>query len=139
MSLAQNERKIVKMWHGLPITAKILRSLLCSEEDVEEWENISNNKIWELSSDKSSNILPAYHCSHLPSPSKGCFTYYSIFPEGFEIEKWDLIYLWMTECILPQPKTENWMENVDDEYLGHFFISKFIRNHAIWCMALSMT
>ncbi|KAK7263932.1 hypothetical protein RJT34_31531 [Clitoria ternatea] len=115
--LAHIGKKIVNKCNGLPIAAKTLGSLLHSKEDVEEWESVHNSRIWELPSDKSS-ILPALKLSynHLPSHLKRCFTYCSIFPKGYEIKKWNLIYLWMAEGILPQTNTlEKQMEDVGDE------------------------
>ncbi|KAL1324698.1 hypothetical protein AAHE18_13G109500 [Arachis hypogaea] len=91
-------KEIVKKCKGLPLAAKSLGSLLHYTEDVEEWENVCNSHIWELPCGKSS-ILPALRLSynHLPSLLRQCFVYCSIFPQGYEIEKWDLIYLWMAE------------------------------------------
>ncbi|XP_058783064.1 putative disease resistance RPP13-like protein 1 [Vicia villosa] len=114
--LAQIGQKIVKKCNGLPLAAKALGSLLRTKEDVEEWEGICYSRIWELPSDKCS-ILPPLRLSyiHLPSHLKRCFTYCSIFPKGFEIKKWSLIYLWMAEGILPQQRAEKRMEDVGEE------------------------
>ncbi|KEH17610.1 NBS-LRR type disease resistance protein [Medicago truncatula] len=113
--LAQIGQKIVKKCNGLPLAAKALGSLLRTK-DVGEWEGICYSRIWELPTDKCS-ILPALRLSysHLPSHLKRCFTYCSIFPKGYEIKKWNLIYLWMAEGILPQQRTDKRMEDVREE------------------------
>ncbi|KAL4389820.1 hypothetical protein AHAS_Ahas03G0083300 [Arachis hypogaea] len=114
--LAEIGQKILKKCNGLPLAVKVLGSLLRSKDDADEWERISNSQIWELPSVRSS-ILPALRLSysHLPSQLKRCFTYCSIFPKGYEVKKWDLIYLWMAEGILPRPEPEKQMEDVGDE------------------------
>lgn len=134
--LAQIGRKIVKKCNGLPLAAKALGSLLHSKEDAGEWECICNSRIWELPNNKSS-ILPALRLSytHLPSHLKRCFTYCSIFPKGFEIKKWNLIYLWMAEGVLPQPKMERRMEEVGEECFQELLSRSFFHQstHHISC------
>ncbi|GAU46040.1 hypothetical protein TSUD_268830, partial [Trifolium subterraneum] len=114
--LAQIGQKIVKRCNGLPLAAKALGSLLRTKVDHEEWKCVCYSRIWELPSDKCS-ILPALRLSysHLPSHLKRCFTYCSIFPKGFEIQKQNLIYLWMAEGILQPQKTKKRMEDVGEE------------------------
>ncbi|XP_061354236.1 putative disease resistance RPP13-like protein 1, partial [Gastrolobium bilobum] len=137
--LTQIGKKIVKKCNGLPLAAKTLGSLLRSKEDAEEWESISNSRIWDLPSDKSS-ILPALRLSytHLPSQLKRCFTYCSIFPKGYGIKKWNLIHLWMAEGILPQPKTGKRMEDVGDECFQELLSRSFFHqsSHHISCFMM---
>ncbi|XP_052115459.1 putative disease resistance RPP13-like protein 1 [Arachis duranensis] len=109
-------REIAKKCKGLPLAAKALGSLLHYTEDVEEWENVCNSHIWELPCGKSS-ILPALRLSyiHLPLLLRKCFVYCSIFPKEHEFEKWDLIYLWMGEGILPRSDPQKRVEDVGHE------------------------
>ncbi|PNX95127.1 disease resistance rpp13-like protein 1-like [Trifolium pratense] len=124
--LAQIGQKIVKKCNGLPLAAKALGSLLRTKVDEEEWKCVCYSRIWELPSDKCS-ILPALRLSysHLPSHLKRCFTYCSIFPKGFEIQKQNLIYLWMAEGILPPQKTKKRMEDVGEEFFQELLSRSF--------------
>ncbi|KAJ9190575.1 hypothetical protein P3X46_001762 [Hevea brasiliensis] len=73
--------------------------LLRSKRDVEEWEKVLNNKLWNLSND---NILPALRLSYhyLPSHLKQCFAFCAIFPKDYHFKKQELVLLWMAEGYL---------------------------------------
>ncbi|KAL5759000.1 hypothetical protein ACOSP7_021611 [Xanthoceras sorbifolium] len=74
--------KVVERCSGLPLAAKTLGGLLCSKQRVDEWDDILNSGIWNLS-DKN-EILPvlklSYH--HLPSYLKRCFCLFCNYTEG---------------------------------------------------------
>ncbi|XP_057749250.1 putative disease resistance protein At3g14460 [Arachis stenosperma] len=125
-------KEIVRKCNGLPLAAKVLGSLVRSKEDVEEWESVSQSHIWELPSGRSS-ILPALILSycHLPPLLKRCFAYCSVFPKGHEIKKWDLIYLWMAEGILPQPDTEKRMEDIGVECFQELHFRSFFHESTL--------
>ena len=85
-------KKIVDKCQGLPLAIKAMGSLLHSEVDARKWEDILNNKIWDLPID---TILPSLRLSYyyLPTHLKRCFAYCSIFPKDYELEKKKLILL----------------------------------------------
>ncbi|XP_048426047.1 putative disease resistance RPP13-like protein 1 [Pyrus x bretschneideri] len=95
------KEKIVAKCRGLPLAARTLGGLLRCKQ-VEEWEEILNNKMWSLSD--NSGILPvlklSYH--HLPSSLKRCFAYCSLLPNDYEFGKKQLILLWMAEGLIQQ-------------------------------------
>ncbi|KAL4393779.1 hypothetical protein AHAS_Ahas02G0086100 [Arachis hypogaea] len=109
-------RKIVKKCDGLPLAAETLGRLLRTKHDVEEWNKILMSDIWEFSVEKS-KIIPALLISyfHLSPYLKRCFVYCALFPKDFEFVKDVLIFLWMTEDLLPPPKRGESLEEVGCE------------------------
>ncbi|XP_058765134.1 putative disease resistance RPP13-like protein 1 [Vicia villosa] len=107
-------RKIAKKCGGLPIVAKSLGGLLRSKVDTEEWIEVLNNDIWNL---KDDNILPALRLSYqyLSSQLKRCFSYCSIFPKDYPLDRKQLVLLWMAEGFLDHSHDKKTMEEVGDE------------------------
>ncbi|XP_047969751.1 putative disease resistance protein RGA3 [Salvia hispanica] len=114
-------REIATRCHGLPLAANVVGGVLRRCKSEQEWRSIKEN--W-LSDDEGENILNILKLSynHLPSPSlKKCFAYCSIFPKGQEINKEELIELWMAEGFL-QPSQKEGMESV-----GSMFINELLQ------------
>ncbi|KAM2456610.1 hypothetical protein COP2_005912 [Malus domestica] len=109
-------RKIVEKCRGLPFAARTLGGLLrCKEKD--EWEEILNNKLWNIA-DKS-DILPVLKLSYhyLPSNLKRCFAYCSILPNDYEFREKQLVLLWMAEGLIQQkPEDNKQMEDLGRDY-----------------------
>ncbi|XP_047978191.1 putative disease resistance protein RGA3 [Salvia hispanica] len=110
-------RKIAKGCHGLPLAANVVGNVL-NRKSKEEWRFISES--W-LSDDKNDfNITKILRMSYdqLSSPSlKECFAYCSVFPEGRDIPKQELIELWMAEGFF-QPNRIDDMESVGNMFLN---------------------
>ncbi|XP_028124738.1 putative disease resistance protein RGA1 [Camellia sinensis] len=89
-------KEIVKKCGGVPLAAKALGGLMLFKSQEKEWLHVKESEIWNLTQDKNS-ILPALRLSYfyLPLESRQCFAYCAIFPKGSEIQKRDLIYLWL--------------------------------------------
>ncbi|XVF82113.1 hypothetical protein PTKIN_Ptkin16aG0018600 [Pterospermum kingtungense] len=116
--------EIVKKCKGLPLAIKTLGSLLRSEVETEEWNNVLNSKIWDLP-DHRSDILPALTLSYLylPSQLKRCFAYCSIFPKGYKFEKGDLVRMWIAEGLVQQSNSRRRIEEVGEQYF-HELVSR---------------
>ncbi|KAM3750113.1 hypothetical protein ACB098_04G012800 [Castanea mollissima] len=112
-------RDIAKKCRGIPLAAKVLGGMMCRKKEKSEWLTLLDNEI--LNSPHGSNeMLPILKLSfdHLPLPSlKQCFAYCSIFPKDYEINKEELIQLWMAEGFL-QPNQGSClvMEDVGNMY-----------------------
>ncbi|XP_050154137.1 putative disease resistance protein RGA1 [Malus sylvestris] len=113
-------REIAKKCAGLPSVAKVFGGMLCSKNDASEWSAILDSKIWD-SPEAEQMIISGLKLSldNLKFPIlKQCFTYCSMFKEGFEMERDDLIQLWMAQGLL-HPSSENSdleMEDIGTEY-----------------------
>ncbi|XP_007011202.2 PREDICTED: putative disease resistance RPP13-like protein 1 [Theobroma cacao] len=111
--------KIVEKCKGLPLAIQTLGSLLHSQIEAEEWDNVLNSRIWDLP-DHKSDVLPALRLSYhyLPSQLKRCFAYCSIFPKGHKFEKRDLVRMWIAKSLLQQPKSKRRKKEVGEQYFN---------------------
>ncbi|ONI21464.1 hypothetical protein PRUPE_2G067600 [Prunus persica] len=111
-----SKEKIVARCSGLPLAGRTLGGLLLRKE-MNEWEEILNNKLWSLSNER--DILPVLRLSYhyLPSHLKRCFAYCSILPNDYEFCEQQLILLWMAEGLIqPQPEHNKQMEDLGTYY-----------------------
>ncbi|GMP41480.1 hypothetical protein CsSME_00011567 [Camellia sinensis var. sinensis] len=110
-------REIVGKCKGLPLAARTLGDLLQHKERDNEWENVLNSKIWDLT-EQGNEIPPALRLSyhHLPAHLKRCFAYCSILPKDYEFEEEELVFLWMAEGLLQQQNGQKRMEDLGIEY-----------------------
>ena len=116
--LASVGKEIVKRCGGLPLAARLLGSLLCTERRQEEWDAVLASPIWE----SKSNIIPALRLSYnyFPPHLKRCFAYFSIFPADYEFNKEDLILLWMAEGFIQQS------DKIEQEDLGYRYFLELL-------------
>ncbi|KAG6393593.1 hypothetical protein SASPL_147837 [Salvia splendens] len=115
-------RKIAKRCKGLPLAANVVGGVLRGKSE-EEWHFINEN--WLSDGEGGENISKILKLSydHLSSPSlKKCFTFCSVFPKGLEIDKKELIELWMAEGFL-QPTRRD-----DVESVGNMFFNVLLQN-----------
>ncbi|KAG9458669.1 hypothetical protein H6P81_003177 [Aristolochia fimbriata] len=87
--------EIVKKCKGLPLAVKTLAGCLQGESNVYVWNKILQSKTWNLPDDQN-DIIGALKVSfnYLPAHLKLCFSYCSIFPNGYEFDKYELVLMW---------------------------------------------
>ncbi|CAM0954879.1 unnamed protein product [Alopecurus aequalis] len=121
--------EIVKKLKGLPLAAKAIGSLLCSQDTEDYWKNVLRSEIWELPSDKN-NILPALRLSynHLPAVLKRCFAFCSVFHKDYLFEKSMLVQIWMALGFI-QPERRRIMEDVGNSYFDELLSRSFFQHH----------
>ncbi|CAK8542434.1 unnamed protein product [Lathyrus sativus] len=92
-------QSIARKCGGLPLALKALAGLLRTNLDAEYWDAILNSDIWDL---PANDVMPALHVSYqyLPSHLKRCFTYCSIFPKDYPLDRKQLVLLWMAEGLV---------------------------------------
>ncbi|RXH98081.1 hypothetical protein DVH24_010406 [Malus domestica] len=105
---------------SLPSVAKVFGGMLRSKNGADQWSAILQSKICD-SPEAKEIIISELKLSldNLKFPFlKQCFTYCSMFKKGSEIERDDLIQLWMAQGLLC-PSSENSdleMEDIGTEY-----------------------
>ncbi|RXI06016.1 hypothetical protein DVH24_018058 [Malus domestica] len=112
-------RAIAKKCAGVPLVAKVLGSLMRSKNSRHEWSSILESKIWELPNEeeKIMSVLKLSFDNLTPSSLKQCFAYCSMFVKDFEIEKDDLVQLWMAQGYLHSSPNIS-MEDIGNEYFN---------------------
>ncbi|KAF9671873.1 hypothetical protein SADUNF_Sadunf12G0095300 [Salix dunnii] len=113
--------KIANKCKGLPLAAKVLGSLMQSKRTREEWEDVLSSELWKLDEvDKNQvekkiflPLLLSYY--DLPSVVRRCFLYCAIFPKDYEMDKDELVKMWMAQGYLKGIASRD-MEVVGEQY-----------------------
>lgn len=111
-------KQIVQKCGGLPLAVKALGSMLRLKRRESDWLSVKESEIWELPDD-GGGILPALRLSYdnLPSYLRQCFVYCSIFPKDCQMDKSQLIELWMANGFVPSRGRRELREIGDEIFL----------------------
>ncbi|XP_050380771.1 putative disease resistance protein RGA3 isoform X2 [Argentina anserina] len=112
-------REIAKKCGGIPLVAKVLGNIMRSKTS-DGWNSIVNSKIWEISEEEERimSILKLSFDELKCSSLKQCFAYCSMFIKDFEMDKADLIQLWMAQGWLHSTTADMEMEDRGNEYFN---------------------
>ncbi|GKV50681.1 hypothetical protein SLEP1_g57378 [Rubroshorea leprosula] len=113
--------EIAKKCGGLPLAATIIGGTLSRGSQTSEWKAIRDNDAWNSNLEDGNGILSMLKVSfdRLHPSLKKCFSYCSIFPKDFIIEKVDLVQLWMAQEYLHEPNGgSKTMEEIGDAYFN---------------------
>ncbi|WVZ12621.1 hypothetical protein V8G54_017151 [Vigna mungo] len=122
-------KEIVTKCIGSPLAIKTLGSLLRDESDVKLWQNVKESEIWHIREESSfatgeeNSIMRALKLSYfnLELSLRRCFSFCAIFPKDLEIDKEELIHLWMANGFIESER------NIDVEDVGNKVWNKLYR------------
>ncbi|XP_068662028.1 putative disease resistance protein RGA3 isoform X2 [Aristolochia californica] len=130
--------QIVKKCKGLPLAVKTLAGCLHCESNMYVWNTILQNSMWNLP-DEQNDIIGVLKVSfnYLPAHLKQCFEYCSIFPKGYEFDKYELVLMWIASgFVLPIGGTplETRGTQYFDDLLSRFFLQESPTNKSRYKM-----
>ncbi|XP_026398591.1 putative disease resistance protein RGA3 [Papaver somniferum] len=116
---------------GLPLAVEILGNMMRMKKRDDEWNLVRDMEIME-NEDFYNKIGPIIKLSynHLSSNLKQCFSYCSLFPRGWEIDREALIQLWMAEGFLVATGNagSKTMEDIGDKYFNDLLSHSLFQN-----------
>ncbi|KAM7461389.1 hypothetical protein LguiA_029510 [Lonicera macranthoides] len=119
-------KDLVERCRGVPLALRALGGLMYFKKSETEWQSFLRDSIgyWN---DMNKILEICYQ--HLPSSLKYCFAFCSIFPKDFDLEKSNLIQLWMALGLLRPPKSSDLsMENIGNNYFGILFFKSMLQD-----------
>ncbi|XP_020421451.1 putative disease resistance protein RGA3 [Prunus persica] len=100
-------------------------------ENIDRWRVIQESTIWDLS-DGDERIMSILKLSfdELKPTLKQCFAYCSMFVKDFNIEKDDLVQLWMAQGLLHRSSSQSnlEMEDVGNQYFNILLEKSFFQD-----------
>ncbi|KAH7677356.1 P-loop containing nucleoside triphosphate hydrolase protein [Dioscorea alata] len=104
-TLVEIGKKIVEKCQGLPLAIEVMGCIMHDKSEEGEWQAVLENKIWNLQ-DAEEYIKPELWLSYvdLPTHLKKCFAFCAIYPKDHDIEKLELIQLWMAHGLIASQK-----------------------------------
>ncbi|XP_039161812.1 putative disease resistance RPP13-like protein 1 [Eucalyptus grandis] len=133
-------KKIAKRCKGLPLAAKMFGGALRNKMNPGEWEDTLNNIIGDLPTSENDEVLPILTLSyvHLPSYLKRCFSYCAIFPKDYEIERDELVLLWIAEGFLDGQKKNKNKLKLGRSYFNELVSRSFLQQSSVDTSKFSM-
>ncbi|MCD9644987.1 hypothetical protein HAX54_033615 [Datura stramonium] len=118
-NLVEIGKEIVRKCGGVPLAKRSVGSLLRLKRTEDEWIYFKSQDLSSITrggNDVMAILRLSYN--HLPQHLKICFTYCSLFPKDFEIQRFDLIDMWIAQGFL-QSTTSN-RDNVEEVANSYF-------------------
>ncbi|OWM65587.1 hypothetical protein CDL15_Pgr009113 [Punica granatum] len=123
--------EIVKKCAGVPLAIKTIgRLLVFSGSTEEDWLNFKDNDLSSIDQEES-DIMPTLKLSYdfLPLHLKPCFAYCSLFPQDYELEPRELVYLWMAQGFINKPLgSKKTLEEVGYDYFRELLSRSFFQD-----------
>ncbi|KAK3440805.1 hypothetical protein EUGRSUZ_B01071 [Eucalyptus grandis] len=133
-------KKIAEKCKVSPLAVKVLGGLLHNKWDLDEWEAILNNRMWDIPTGKNDGVLLFLNLSyvHLPSYLKRCFAYCVVFPKDYKIERDELVLLWIVEGFLDGQKRKENNLRLGRNYFDELVSKSFLQQSSVIASKFSM-
>ncbi|XP_039683088.1 putative disease resistance protein RGA4 isoform X2 [Medicago truncatula] len=124
--LVEIGQKLVRKCVGSPLAAKVLGSLLRFKSDEHQWISVVESEFWNLADDN--HVMSALRLSYfnLKLSLRPCFTFCAVFPKDFEMDKEELIKLWMANGLVIS-RGNLQMEHVGNEVWNELYQRSFFQ------------
>ncbi|KAK9663616.1 hypothetical protein RND81_O271600 [Saponaria officinalis] len=111
-------KQIVLKCFSVPLAIRVVGTLLYGQ-NISKWRSFQECGLARLNNGEN-EIMSILKLSYdnLESPLKACFTYCSLFPKDFKIEKKTLISLWMAQGYIVPFEVDQSLEDAADEYFS---------------------
>jgi len=125
-------KKIVEKCSGVPLAIRTLGGILQGKIEEKEWSDVLQGDIWKSCEDEES-IMPVLKLSYqnLSPQQRQCFAYCSLYPKDWEIQKDELIHLWMAQGYLECSSQNNLMEDIGNQFVKIFLMKSFFQDAEI--------
>lgn len=119
-------RQISDKCKGLPLTVKMVASLMNSKTTPKDWLDVCASEFWEMK--EAEGLFPPLMLSYydLQPFMKRCFSFCAVFPKDHVINADDLIKLWMAQGYLDSAKDA--MEDLGQDYLQNLTRRSFFQD-----------
>ncbi|XP_038978329.1 putative disease resistance protein RGA3 [Phoenix dactylifera] len=125
-NLVEIGREIVEKCQGLPLAVQSIGGLLYNKTDEEEWRSVLSDLPDPEPDDDAYRMLPTLKVSydHLPLHLKQCFAFCSVFPNGYEFDRDELVKLWIAVGLV-KPRGMRPLENIGGKYFDYLLWRSF--------------
>lgn len=121
-------KEIIKGCGGVPLAIQTLGAVLRDKKQISKWRAIRENNLWNVRT-INDRVFASLKLSyiHLADELKQCFTFCSIFPKGYGIQKDHLIAQWIAHGFINAMNGEQ-PENIGRDYLDSLVKVRFLQN-----------
>jgi hypothetical protein len=116
-------RKIAEKLGRSPLAARIVAGQLKARLDIDFWTRTMNNDM--LNNGTMATLWWSYQ--QLEEHVKQCFTFCSIFPRTYKLQRDELVHLWMAEGFVKTTTETEDVENVGHHYFNMLLSTSFIQ------------
>ena len=122
-------KKIAEKCSGVPLAIRTLGGLLQGKREEKEWFDVLQGDFWKLCEDEDS-IMPVLQLSYqnMSPQLRQCFAYCSLYPKDWDIQKDELIQLWMAQGYLECSAEKQLMEDIGNQFVNIFLMKSFFQD-----------
>ncbi|CAL4991199.1 unnamed protein product [Urochloa decumbens] len=129
--LAEVSDKILKKCAGVPLAIITMASMLaCKSRNIMDWYEVYNSIGTGLENNQdveNMRKILSFSYYEMPSHLRTCLLYLSMFPEDFEINKRQLIAMWVAEGFIQCGKTRKSLFELGESYFNELINRSMIK------------